>query len=204
MKTFFTVKFALLPIAVFVFLIASGRPAVAIGAGFLVSLIVGAWRLSVRDIKMLEIATVAIFGALTVGLLLFPETVATQAVPLAFIGLGAFSITTVLLRKPWTAEFSRAAYPDAAENPVFVLVNTILSALWGVLFLLLALAHARKAGARRIRSLETYHWPAPAFGSALAGDDFDVVVVGAGIGGLTAAALLADAGHQLSARRDDR
>ena len=33
MKTFFTVKFALLPIAVFVFLIVRGMPAAAIGAG---------------------------------------------------------------------------------------------------------------------------------------------------------------------------
>ncbi|MGZ3311088.1 MAG: amine oxidase, partial [Xanthobacteraceae bacterium] len=48
--------------------------------------------------------------------------------------------------RPWTAEFSRAAYPGADENPVFVLVNMILSALWGGLFLLLALAHAWKAG----------------------------------------------------------
>ena len=66
--------------------------------------------------------------------------------PLAFIGLGLFSIATVLSGRPWTAEFSRAAYPGADENPVFVLVNMILSALWGVLFLLLALAHALKAG----------------------------------------------------------
>ena len=104
---------------------------------------------------------------------------------------------------------------------MFVLVNMILSALWGVLFLLLALAHALKAGglvttgivvagavasilgpgflarmalARQMRALETYHWPAPALGGAQGDDDFDVAVVGAGIGGLTAAALLADAG----------
>ena len=48
--------------------------------------------------------------------------------------------------------------------------------------------------ARRMRALETYHWPAPALGGATGRADFDVAVVGAGIGGLTAAALLADAG----------
>ena len=221
MKTFFTVKFALLPIAVFVFLIIRGMPAAAIGAGFIVASIVCAWRLYVRDIKTLEVATLAILGALAVGALLAPDLVVGNAVPLAFAGLGVFAIATVVLRKPWTAEFSRSAYPGAAENPVFVLVNMILSALWGVLFLLLALAHVWKAGGavttaivvagavasifgpgfllrmaltRRIRALETYHWPAPSLGGALGADEFDVAVVGAGIGGLTAAALLADAG----------
>jgi len=221
MKTFFTVKFALLPIAIFVFLIVRGLPAAAIGAGFVVALIVCAWRLYARDIKTLEIAALAIFGALAFGILVAHDVVAANAVPLAFAGLGVFSIATVLLRKPWTAEFSRAAYPGAEENPVFVLVNMILSGLWGVLFLLLGLAHAMRAGgivttgivvagaiasilgpgflvrmalARRLRSLETYHWPAPALGGAEGGIDFDVAVVGAGIGGLTAAALLADAG----------
>jgi phytoene dehydrogenase-like protein len=221
MKTFFTVKFALLPIAVFVFLIVRGAPAAAIGAGFMVSTVVCAWRLYAREIKSLEIATFAIFGALAAGIFLARDFVLAEALPLSFVGLGVFSLVTVALRKPWTAEFSRAAYPDAADNPVFILVNMILSALWGVLFLLLALAHASKAGgivttgivaagafasvlgprflirmalARRIRSLETYHWPAPVFGGAERGSDFDVAVVGAGIGGLTAAALLADAG----------
>gem|GEM_PF-3234075 len=146
MKTFFTVKFALLPIAVFVFLIVRGMPAAAIGAGFAVALVVCAWRLYAHDIKTLEIAALAIFGALACGILVAHDVVAANAVPLAFAGLGVFSIATVLSRKPWTAEFSRAAYPGAEESPVFVLVNMIVSGLWGVLFLLLALAHALKAG----------------------------------------------------------
>jgi phytoene dehydrogenase-like protein len=221
MKTFFTVKFALLPLAIFVFLIVRGMPAAAIGAGFIVALIVCAWRLHARDIKSLEIAALAIFGALAAGLLVAPHFVVGNAVPLAFAGLGLFSIATVLLRRPWTAEFSRTAYPEAVDNPLFALVNMILTGLWGVLFLLLALAHAQKAGAgvttaivvagalasilgpqflvrfalaRRLRSLETHHWPAPLLGGARGDDEFDVAVVGAGIGGLTAAALLADAG----------
>ena len=221
MKTFFTVNFALLPIAIFVVLIVRGMPAAAIGAGFAVALAVCAWRLYAGGIKSLEIAALAIFGVLACGILVAHDFVAANAVPLAFIGLGVFSIATVFLGKPWTAEFSRAAYPGAEENPVFVLVNMILSGLWGVLFLLLALAHALKAGGfvttaivlvgaavsilgpgllirlalgRRVRSLETYHWPAPALGGAEGDGDFDVAVVGAGIGGLTAAALLANAG----------
>ncbi len=100
MKTFFTVKFALLPIAVFVFLIVRGMPAAAIGAGFAVALIVCAWRLYARDIKMLEIAALVIFSALAAGMFLARDVVVPNAVPSAFIGLGLFSIATSFWEGP--------------------------------------------------------------------------------------------------------
>jgi phytoene dehydrogenase-like protein len=220
MKTFLNVNLALLPFLIFSVLVAYGMPAAAIGAGSIASLAVCAWRHFTSEIGILETATLSIFGLLAAGLLSFPDVVAAQAPALAFAGLGVFAIATVVRRQPWTAEFSRADYPAEAANPIFVNINMIVSGIWGVLFLLLALASALKAGAvvalaivvvgavasifgpkwlvrqaltRRIAALETYHWPAPALGDAQGGD-FDVAVVGAGIGGLTAAALLADAG----------
>jgi len=163
----------------------------------------------------------AIFGLLTLGVLLFPDAVAESALTLALIGLGAFAAASVLVRRPWTAEFSRAEYANEASDPLFIAVNIIVSGAWGALFLLLAVASAlnaglavtlaivmfgadismvgpkvliRKALARRFAARETYHWPTPALGGASGGSEFDVALVGAGIGGLTAAALLADAG----------
>ena len=100
MKTFFTVKFALLPIAIFVFLIVRGMPAAAIGGGFVVALIVCAWRFYARDIKTLEIAARVIFSALAAGMFLARDVVVANAVPSAFVGLGLFPIATVLLGRP--------------------------------------------------------------------------------------------------------
>jgi phytoene dehydrogenase-like protein len=221
MKTFFAIKFALLPFAVFLAFVVRGMPAPGIGAGLIVALGVCTWRLYSREIKNLEIVTLAIFAALAASAFVFPDIVFAQAIPLAFIWLAIFALVSVALRRPWTAEFSRAAYPEAGRNPIFVSVNMILSAIWGVLFLLLALAHVLKAGAivttaivvfgavlsiygpkllirialsKRAAARETYRWPAPALGGATGDGDFDVAVVGAGIGGLVAAVLLADAG----------
>jgi all-trans-retinol 13,14-reductase len=221
MKTFVNVNFALLPLAIFSILLATTTPATAIYAALIVSMIICAWRLASGLRRLLEFAMLAIFASLTIGFHLFPTAVGANALALAFAELGAFAIATVAMRRPWTAEFSGADYPGAASNPIFVSVNMIVSGIWGVLFLLLALAGLLKAGtavtiaivvfgavastlgpkflvrhalSKRVAARETYSWPAPALGGTKGGGEFDVAVVGAGIGGLTAAALLADAG----------
>lgn len=221
MKTFLNVNLALLPFLIFGILLAYGTPAVALYAALGASLLICAGRLARHELKVLELATLSIFAILTVAFLLFPDFVGAKATALAFLGLGAFAAVTVVLRRPWTAEFSREDYPAQANNPIFVGVNMILSGLWAALFLLLALASALKAGpgvtiaivvagsvasmlgprllvrqalSKRIAARETYRWAAPVLGGSQGDGEFDVAVVGAGIGGLTAAALLADAG----------
>ena len=56
--------------------------------------------------------------------------------------------------------------------------------------------YPRRWAAREIAAREPYRWPAPAFAAARPGGAtrHDAIVVGAGIGGLTAAALLAERG----------
>lgn len=220
MQTFLNVNFAMLPFAIFSVLTAYQTSGIAIMAGLATSLLTNAWRLYRNEQRLLERATLAIFVLLSIGFFLLPEMVGTRPVAFAFLGLSIFAAVTVFCRRPWTAEFSRAENAGATDNPAFISINMFLSAVWAVLFLLIALANAIKAGAvataaivvvgavlssfgpgflirralsRRIAEAETYRWRPPSFGEAN-GSDFDVAVVGAGIGGLTAAALLADAG----------
>ncbi len=223
MKTFFTVKFALAPFVVFWALLDLASPRTAIAAGLVLALAGGAWRWQRREIKSLEIGGLAIFLGLGLADLIAPQWTGAQAVSLSFAGLGLVCLVTVALRRPWTADYSRAAFAEAAESPIFQTVDMVLSALWGVLFLLLALARTLQAGVlltativvigalisilgpkffvraeikRQLAALEAYRWPAPKLGGA-GGGAVDVAVIGAGIGGLTAAALLADAGFKV-------
>ncbi len=219
MKTFLTVKFTLIPYAVLFALMAHGMPGWAFASAFALMAALEAWRLSRGEYFILELGSLALFAALGLGYLAAPGPMAANAPGLAFAGLGVIAFAGLGFRRPWTADYSRAAYPDNAETPQFFAINAALSAVWGGLFLMLALVRFVAApgwvstiivvcGAlisifgpkllikfalkKMIAARETYHWPPPAFDGK--SGDCDVAIVGAGIGGLSAAALLADAG----------
>lgn len=227
MKIFLTVKFALLPFALFWALLGIHHPAWAIWSGLLLSLAGNCWRFfraRRHEIVVLEAGGLLLFVLLAVLQLAVPAWTAANAVWLSFAGLGAISLFSVMIGRPWTADYSRAAYPDTAGTPQFRAVNAGISLLWGILFLVLGALRAldvsqwvttatvvvgalvsifgprlaiRFALERLRAARETYKWPAPSFAAGREIDNHtgcDVAIVGAGIGGLTAAALLADAG----------
>jgi len=221
MKTFFTVKFVLAPFVIFWLLLDLSTAGSALAAGFALAVIFGAWRIYRREITSLEIGALAIFVVLGAAYLIAPSAVGPNAAALSFGTLGLTCLVTVARREPWTADYSRSAFPQAAASPIFAAVNMGISGLWGVLFLLIAVAHVLHAGPivmtgivvigalvsifgpkqliriaikRRIAALEAYRWRSPDFAHPRREEQTDVAVVGAGIGGLTAAALLANAG----------
>lgn len=220
MKIFLTVKFALIPLAVFWALLGARHPDWAIWSGLGLSLAGNLWRAWRREFFVLEAFALVLLALVALAELVAPAWAAANALWLSFAGLGIISLGSVLFGRPWTADYSRAAYPDNAGTPQFRIVNAAITGLWGMLFLAIGIcrwsgvpewitAGIVIAGAlvsifgprlaigyalRQLRAArETFHWPAPSFAPG-GGRDCDVAIAGAGIGGLTAAALLADAG----------
>ena len=220
MKTLIVVHLGLAPLIAFWLLLGFVSPGAALAAGLAVSLAMTAWRWTRREAFVLEIGALAAFLVMAAIALTAPAVFAGAALWLSFAGLGLTALASVVIRRPWTADYSRAAFSAESASPLFFVVNMMISGLWAALFLLDALVLALKAGElattaifgfgalasifgpktlirlvleRRIAAAESYRWPAPRFDGAKDGDAVDVAVVGAGIGGLTAAAVLADA-----------
>ena len=225
MKTLIIVHLGLAPLIAFWTLLGFAPPGLALTAGLGVSLAMSVWRWTRREAFVLEIGALAAFLFMAAIDLAAPSIFAGSALPLSFAGLGLTALVSVVIRRPWTADYSRVAFAAESASPLFVVVNMLISGLWAVLFLLDAAILALKLGGfataavfafgavasiygptvltrfvlqRQIAKASDYRWPAPRFGGAKGEDAVDVAIVGAGIGGLTAAALLADSGLKVA------
>jgi phytoene dehydrogenase-like protein len=177
----------------------------------------------VRPMELGLAATFAALALLdAAGIALFGQPALDSVSVALLLVQGIIGAVSCLRGRPWTAVYAAVQYTQANASPIFHAVNMALSAIWSILFFALAMIAQFKFGAiysgalmaigillsifgpkliihlmlsRAVRARESYHWPRPRFTASSHDADFcDVAVVGAGLGGLTAAALLASSG----------
>src|SRR5262245_20909628 len=118
MRTFLLVKAALLPLALYALGAAFGWPIagalVGLGYGLVWAVLFHGRKLPPPlDVALLSgLAAVACVHALSIDFLSAHPT----AVLMLALSIGA--LTSVVMGRPWTAEFSASAYPGASASPL--------------------------------------------------------------------------------------
>lgn len=227
MSTYLRAKMALLPLILFGTAALLGWPTAGAAAGLAFALAYLATRPAGRRLQPLFIGMMAALAIIVLAALAGYAPGRGQGLAILFAGLSAGAAASLVIGRPWTSEFSASEYADVAASPLFLSINNRISGLWAVLFGWLAVAAAlalpswaslaptligallsivgprllmRRGLAAMAAGDRRNAWPAPDF-SVRPSDEaeqVDVAIVGAGLGGLTAAALLAESGLQVA------
>lgn len=221
MNPLLTVNLALLPILVFGLVVGWGHIGIGAGLGAALASVGALWHWRKRQVTSLELTIAATLAAIAASVAAGLELDKPTAATLGWAGLTLGTGASVLAGRPWTGDYSKAQYQGATKNPLFLSLNSVISSMWSLLLAWFAFASfeemawqaswlpmaigsgvsfflpnlwVRRHLQRQIDAQAPYKWPPPAFAASIAEADFDAIVVGAGIGGLTAAALLAQSG----------
>ena len=217
---------SLLPWAVFWALVDTSLSAgVAIALG--ISCVLLAHQVWTGSYRILDLATFASFVLAAIATFLTKSSLLVTAGTLMSFGvLLAVALASTAVRRPFTADAARLDYPRQYwRNPAFITLHTIITLVWAGVFLLcgvvVALTNSTAAGPVPIALIvvgfaftivfqmkgpallvmqryRPFEWHVPLAPSvSRQQNEYDVAVIGAGIGGLTCAGLLAQRGYKV-------
>lgn len=177
-----------------------------------------------RDPAIVLLQAVLLGVALAVSLASGADAQRLAAAVSIVAGLGL--LATAFTARPWTADPLAGEWRGMTADPVYLAVNRLLSGIWGIAVAATGLALFGGAGAvltwgpllasfvlsivlpgvmtryllaRRLEPADPHPWPSPLVVRGVDGEGvLDAAVIGAGAGGLTAAALLARAGMKVA------
>jgi all-trans-retinol 13,14-reductase len=145
---------------------------------------------------------------------------------LGYLALFLMAISSLLFKRPYTLQVSKRDYPEVYwKDPLFLAINNIITAIWALIFLANTFIYWLLASPLTIissnilitlgvvfstffplkapayfatREFKKYDWEVKATpGKPKGKDEYDVIIVGSGIGGLTCGALLSKRGYRV-------
>ena len=177
--------------------------------------------------RLLDVGTFVYFALAAIAVYLLDSSLfVAHAGPLGFGALLIIAVVSLIIRRPFSADAARRGYPRQYwRNPAFITLHTIITGVWAGVFLvsgaLVAFSLTTATGLIPIALMvaafiftivfqqkgpaflvmeryRPYEWHVSLTPTASPQqNEYDVAVVGAGIGGLASAALLAKRGYKV-------
>ncbi|MFW6056507.1 MAG: FAD-dependent oxidoreductase [Chloroflexota bacterium] len=180
-----------------------------------------------QSFRIMDLVSLTYFLAAAVSTFVQSATLfIDSAGELSLTTLFSMAVVSVLIRRPFSSDAARCDYPRHYwRNPTFISVHSIVSVVWAGVFFLAgvtvwfsaltivsvpvialfivglvfdAIFQAKGAAFLIRQQYRPYEWHIPLTPTrSKQQNEFDVAVVGAGIGGLTTAALLSEHGYKV-------
>jgi len=183
--------------------------------------------LSRKELSLMDITALLYFSIATVATYIFSSGLFIERSGfLSYFALFLMAVASLAIKQPFTFQVSKRDYPEVYwGDKLFIDINNVITAVWALVFLVnsivyyffrpplsivvtnisIALAivfsmiYPMKAPARRVyKEFKKYDWGVDVdLEKPKEEDESDVIVVGAGIAGLTCGALLSKAGFKV-------
>ncbi|MEN2974866.1 MAG: NAD(P)/FAD-dependent oxidoreductase [Candidatus Caldarchaeales archaeon] len=194
---------------------------------FLISLIIIIPQVFKRDFNLMDIASISYFSIALLSTSIFNLNIfITHSGFLGYLTLSLMAITSILVKKPYTLQVSKRDYPEIYwKDKLFLTINSVITGFWATIFLSNAIISLALESILSIvisniliasgvvfsiifpleapayfttKNLKKYDWRVNVNPSRKIGEDeYDVIIVGAGIGGLACGALLSKRGYRV-------
>lgn len=175
----------------------------------------------------MDIISLIYFSIATVATFVFNQSIFIEKSGfLGYFALFLMAIFSLIIKRPYTLQVSKKDYPEIYwKNKIFLLINTVVTAVWALIFAVNAMMFLKLSStvtlifsniliALGIIFSIVFPPKAPDYFDTKAArqcdwnvkvelekpkgeDEYDVVIVGSGIGGLTCVALLSKRGYKV-------
>ena len=188
----------------------------------ILSLLIVTPQIRSRKLNLLDVTSVIYFSlAVFVTYFLNINVFVERSRFLGFFALSIMAFVSLIAKRPFTLQVSKMDYPEIYwKDKLFLTINNIITFVWGIVFMVCAFIYLfidkpfiassiaiafgiafsiifpLKAPAYfAIKDFKKYDWKVDIEG--MKDKDYDVIVIGSGVGGLICGALLSKRGYRV-------
>jgi len=193
----------------------------------IISLVLIIPQIQKRDFNVMDVVSFIYFGVASFGVFALNMNVFVEKSGfLGYIALFLMAFVSLIIKKPYTLQVSKKDYPEVYwKDRSFLAINNIITAVWAGVYLLNAIIYiafrmpftlilsnifivfgivfsiifpTNAPAYFALKEFKKYDWRVGADPQTpKKEDEYDVIVVGSGIGGLTCGALLSKRGYKV-------